>query len=81
MTTLREKLRSKELHRRSIIKSISYRLLSMAADTVAAYFFTKNVTETIGIVIIINSYSTLLYYFHERAWAHVHWGRRNGETQ
>lgn len=76
MTSLREALRSKELHRRSIIKSISYRLLSMAADTVAAYFFTRNVRETIGIVIIINSYSTLLYYFHERAWAHIHWGHR-----
>lgn len=81
MNSLREKLRSKELHRRSIIKSISYRLLSMAADGVAAYFFTKNVTETIGIVIIINSYSTLLYYFHERAWAHVNWGHRNNSKK
>lgn len=76
MTSLREKLRSKELHRRSIIKSISYRLLSMAADTVAAYFFTKSINETIGIVLIINSYSTILYYLHERTWAHIHWGHR-----
>lgn len=77
--SLREKLKSKELHRRSIIKSISYRILSIAVDSVAAYFFTKNINETIGIVLIVNSYSTLLYYFHERAWAHIHWGHRKNE--
>ena len=77
--SLRSKLRSKELHRRSIIKSVSYRVLSIMADSIAAYFFTKNVTETIGIVLFINSYSTLLYYFHERFWAHIHWGHRKDE--
>jgi uncharacterized membrane protein len=71
------KMQSKELHRRSIVKSISYRLLSILADSVAAYFFTRNIATTIGIVIVANTYSTLLYYFHERFWAHIHWGRRN----
>lgn len=74
--SLREKLKSKELHRRSIIKSITYRILSISVDSVVAYFFTKNINETIGIVLIVNAYSTFLYYMHERTWAHIHWGSK-----
>jgi uncharacterized membrane protein len=78
---LHSKLRSKELHRRSIIKSISYRLVSIAADSIAAYFFTRSVAETAGIVVLLNTYSTFLYYFHERIWSHIHWGRRKNEDE
>lgn len=63
-----------EKHSRSLIKAISYRLLSITADSMAAYFFTHDAKVTVGIVVVANTYSTLLYYFHERAWAHIHWG-------
>jgi uncharacterized membrane protein len=65
-----------EKHPRSIAKSISYRLLSLTADSMVAYFFTRDVALSAGIVILVNAYSTLLYYFHERVWAHILWGRR-----
>ena len=65
-----------EAHPRSIVKSISYRVLSIAADSTAAYLFTHDVALSTGIVLFVNLYSTLLYYFHERAWAHIHWGHK-----
>ena len=63
-----------EKHSRSLVKSISYRLISITADSIAAYFFTHDVALSAGIVIVVNSYSTVLYYFHERVWANIHWG-------
>lgn len=73
------KHKSAEKHSRSLIKSISYRTVSVLADSVVAYFFTRNIVESAGIVILVNSYSTLLYYFHERAWANIHWGRKKDD--
>lgn len=64
-----------ETHHRSIIKSISYRSISIVADFAAAYFFTRDVTISTGIVLVVELYSTLLYYLHERAWAHIRFGR------
>lgn len=66
-----------ETHSRSIAKAITYRLILVVADTVIAYFFTKDAMQTAGIVIALNAYRTLVYYFHERAWAHVMWGRKH----
>ena len=70
------KHKAAEKHSRSLVKSISYRLVSITADSIAAYFFTHDVALSAGIVIVVNSYSTILYYFHERIWANIHWGRK-----
>jgi uncharacterized membrane protein len=63
-------------HKRSGAKALSYRILSISVDSMVAYFFTQNVALSAGIVLFVNGYSTLLYYFHERIWAHIHWGRK-----
>lgn len=65
-----------ETHNRSITKSITYRVLSITVDYIVAYFFTKDVALSLGIVALVNGYSTLLYYSHERVWAHIHWGKK-----
>jgi len=70
-------IKSTEKHRRSITKSVTYRLLSITADSVVAYFFTRDIALSAGIVLLVNGYSTFLYYFHERIWAHIHWGKQN----
>lgn len=65
-----------EKHSRSVVKSITYRVLSITTDTLVAYFFTRDAVVTVGIVAFVNGYSTLLYYFHERVWVHIKWGKR-----
>jgi uncharacterized membrane protein len=65
-----------ETHHRSAVKSISYRALSITVDSAVAYFFTQSFVISAGIVLFVNLYSTLLYYFHERIWARVRWGRK-----
>lgn len=71
------KWRPFEAHPRSAAKSITYRVLSVTIDSTVAYFFTRDVALSATIVVVVNSYSTLLYYLHERAWAHVNWGRKH----
>jgi len=60
---------------RTLAKAVAYRALSISADTVVAYLFTRSSLATFAIVVFVNGYSTLLYYIHERIWAHIHWGR------
>ena len=55
-----------ETHTRTVIKSISWRIVATA---VTAYF-----TGLSG-AIIINIWMTVAYYAHERAWVKVNWGR------
>lgn len=64
-----------EKNRRSATKSATYRVLSLCVDSMVAYFFTRDVTLSAGIVLLVNGYSTVLYYLHERVWAHIQWGR------
>jgi uncharacterized membrane protein len=64
-----------EKHRRSSAKAVSYRILSLTVDSIVAYFFTRDAVLSATIVVFVNAYSTILYYLHERVWAHIHWGR------
>ena len=57
-----------EKHSRSVIKAISYRILSISVDTLFVYLITQKIELTLGIVLITNTYSTFLYYMHERIW-------------
>lgn len=65
-----------EQHSRSIVKAISYRILSILVDTIFVYAITRKVDMTLGIVVITNTYSTFLYYIHERVWNKLHFGRK-----
>ncbi len=70
------KIAAHDKRRRTLVKAIAYRVLSISADTVAAYLFTRSTVATFAIVAVVNGYSTVLYYIHERVWAHIHWGRK-----
>lgn len=51
---------------RSIVKAITWRIIA----TIIAYIFVGFTAA-----IIINVVQTVAYYFHERIWNHVNWGR------
>ena len=69
-------LRPAETYNRSLVKSVSYRVVSVIIDSCVAYYFTRSIVFSAGIVIFVDSYSTIVYYLHERVWAHIHWGRK-----
>ena len=63
-----------ETRSRTIVKSISWRVIATATTMAAAYIITGEVAVALGIGVIEATAKLLFYYLHERSWAHVSWG-------
>ena len=57
---------------KSLMKSVSWRIVGTIDTMVISYFITGRVTIAISIGSIEVLTKTILYYFHERLWAHIH---------
>ncbi|MHA2431564.1 MAG: DUF2061 domain-containing protein [Promethearchaeota archaeon] len=64
----------KELRKRSIAKSISYRIICIITLAIVSYIITKNIIEMTSIVIVFQSIQIVVYYFHERIWNRIKLG-------
>ena len=60
--------------RRSVAKSISWRVLGSADTFVLGYLITGNAAWAGSIAGLEVLTKMVLYYFHERAWVHIGWG-------
>jgi uncharacterized membrane protein len=60
--------------RRSLVKTISWRITGSSATFLIAYLLTGNfaVAGVIGLTQMVSN--TILYYFHERIWNRIRWG-------
>jgi adenylylsulfate kinase len=72
---LPENHHSKEKLSRSIVKTISYRLVILIFDFTLIYLYTRQIKVALGFMILSNIYSTLGYFFHERIWSKIKWGK------
>jgi len=72
---LPEKYIHKESLRRSIVKTISYRIIILILDFASIYLFTGQLKIALGFMIISNIYTTLGYFLHERIWDKIKWGK------
>lgn len=57
---------------KSFMKSISWRIVGTIDTMIISYFITGRMTLAISIGSIEVITKTILYYFHERLWAHIH---------
>jgi len=70
---------------KSIMKSVSWRIVGTIDTMIISYFITGKVTVAVSIGGVEVFTKTILYYFHERLWAHIHkiklkiWTRSNGK--
>ena len=64
-----------EHHKRSIAKSITWRLFSFVLTVIIILAYTKNIGQALGVGAGIDLTKLVLYYFHERLWNKVHYGR------
>jgi adenylylsulfate kinase len=67
---------SSETVTRTIVKTASYRVLILILDFTTIYLFTGKVKVALGFMIVSNLYTTLGYFFHERIWDKIKWGKR-----
>ena len=65
-----------ETQKRSLLKTISWRVLATLTTITLVYMFTNNIViaaEIGGLEVIAK---LLLYYFHERVWNGIGWGAK-----
>lgn len=69
---------SPESRARSLTKSFTWRIVVVIVLFLVTYFLTGDVPRASAITIIFNLIQIVLYYFHERVWARIEWGKRGG---
>ena len=69
-------MRFKETRKRSITKSVTFRILVIVSDLIIVYVLTHRVIDTVAITVFTNVASTIFYFLHERLWNNIGWGRQ-----
>ena len=64
-----------EVRSRSILKTVSWRILGTLDTIVIAWLVSGNTTIAFSIGFIELLTKMLLYYFHERVWNTIPWGK------
>jgi len=62
---------------RSAIKAITWRIIGTTDTFLVSYFITKKPLVAASIASLEILTKTILYYFHERGWNYIQWGRKN----
>ena len=66
----------RESRLRSLVKSLTYRILSIAGTGILSWVITKDIKETVSITLTIQVFLIILYYSYERIWDKINWGRK-----
>jgi uncharacterized membrane protein len=70
---------------KSALKAVSWRIVGTIDTMIISYFITGKVAVALSIGSVEVFTKMILYYFHERLWAHIHrlkikgWLKKNGE--
>ncbi|WP_452597059.1 DUF2061 domain-containing protein [Pontimicrobium sp. MEBiC01747] len=66
---------SEEKLKRSLVKTISWRVVGTIATVVISYIITGTLALAFSIGVIELISKLVLYFFHERAWNKIKWGK------
>jgi tRNA (adenine37-N6)-methyltransferase len=66
----------RESRSRSLVKSLAYRIVSIAGTGILTWIITGDVTETVSITASVQVFLAMLYYSCERLWNKISWGRQ-----
>jgi len=70
---------SVETVKRSLYKTLTYRVVVGILHFSLVYYITGRWQIALGFVALSSIYSTLVFYFHDRIWDHVNWGKVDPE--
>lgn len=65
-----------ELHSRSFVKALSWRFIGTLDTIVISWVITGKMILAFSIGAFELMTKTVLYYFHERIWNSIKWGRK-----
>ncbi|MGF3523090.1 MAG: DUF2061 domain-containing protein [Candidatus Bathyarchaeia archaeon] len=63
-----------ELRKRSLAKTVSWRVICVVVSVVTAFAFTGKWDLAVAVGSVYNVVTMILYYFHERFWNRIKWG-------
>ena len=66
----------KDRHLRSLIKALSWRIVTSLATILIVFAFTRKLTLSLGVGGVEVVLKLLLYYLHERVWVSIPFGNR-----
>ena len=64
-----------DTHKRTIFKSITWRITATATTVLTIYFWTGSWSYALGSGLVANALKTIFYYIHERVWNTTNYGR------
>jgi adenylylsulfate kinase len=66
----------RDTHYRSFLKGVSYRCLAILVSVSIVYYFTKSYAIAFSVAVIEIIAKVLLFYFHERVWESISFGKK-----
>jgi uncharacterized membrane protein len=60
---------------RSLIKSLTWRVVALITTFVTLYALSKDINMATIATLITNGVNFVAYYYHERIWNAVRWGK------
>ncbi len=60
---------------RSLAKSLTWRVVALITTFVTLYALSKDINMATMATIITNTVNFVAYYYHERAWNAIGWGK------
>lgn len=69
------KSRHTETHLRTLVKTITYRIIIIISIFSVTYITTGEIGDALAITSITAITGTIIYYIHERVWNRIHWGK------
>jgi uncharacterized membrane protein len=71
-----KKVKSTDKATRSIVKAISWRIVGTIDTIVISFFITGHIKMALSIGMVEVITKMVLYFFHERIWNLVKWGKK-----
>ena len=63
-----------DTHKRTIMKSITWRIIATTTTILSVYILTKNWSISLTSGLFANALKAVFYYIHERAWNKTNFG-------
>ena len=61
---------------RSLVKSITWRVIALITTFISIYIITGKINFALQGTVLTNIINFILYYWHERMWNKIQWGRK-----
>ena len=69
-----------DTNKRSIAKSVTYRIISIVYTFFVVYIYTTNFTKSLEVTTVGTVGAVIIYYWHERGWNLTKWGIKDEKT-